>query len=194
MDGYGRSNPTSAAPPLIMQHIGLPWRVVLTGAESTGKTTLARALARHYETVWAPEYLRSFVEQKGALPEPADSRLVADGHLAQEQALLSRAQHVLFLDTDLISTYLYHGHYFGEHPSWLLYLSLQHAGDLYLLADIDIPWIPDEGQRDGSATRAALHARFRSELATRNLSHLLLSGTHGRRLHHACEAIDELLT
>lgn len=177
-----------------MQRVGSsPRRVVLTGPESTGKTTLARQLARHYETVWAPEYLRTFVEDKGALPGPADSRLVADGHLAQEQALLEQAQHVLFLDTDLISTYLYHRHYFGEQPSWLLNLSLQHAGDLYLLADIDIPWIPEEGQRDGPATRATLHARFRSELVTRNLPHVLLSGTPSHRLHRACEAIDKLL-
>ena len=117
-------------------------RVVLIGAESTGKTTLAEGLAAHYETVWAPEYLREFVERKGALPEPSDTRLIAQGHLAQEEALTPQAHRVLFLDTDLISTCVYHRYYFGPCPPWLERLSAQRSADLYLLTDTDIPGPP----------------------------------------------------
>ncbi len=168
-------------------------RVVLIGAESTGKTTLAEALAAHYQTVWAPEYLRAFVDQKGALPEPSDSRLIAQGHLAQEQALAPQARRVLFLDTDLISTCVYHRYYFGTSPTWLEHLSAEHHADLYLLTDTDLPWTPDPGQRDGPAVRAALHTLFRDELLARGVAHVLVSGSLDERMETAIRAVDGLL-
>ena len=167
-------------------------RVVLIGAESTGKTTLAQRLAAHYETVWAPEYLRQFVERKGALPEPSDTRLIAQGHLAQEKALRPQARRVLFLDTDLISTCVYHRYYFGTCPAWLHRRAAEQSADLYLLTDIDIPWTPDPGQRDGPAVRATLHMLFRDALQARGLAHVLLSGTLEARMKTALRAVDAL--
>ena len=167
-------------------------RVVLIGAESTGKTTLAEALAAHYETVWAPEYLREFVEQKGALPEPSDSRLIAEGHLAQEATFRPQAHRVLFLDTDLISTCVYHRYYFGTTLPWLERRAAERSADLYLLTDIDIPWTPDPGQRDGPAVRAALHAFFLDELLARSLPHVLVSGSTEARMETALRAVKAL--
>ena len=169
-------------------------RVVLIGAESTGKTTLAERLAAHYETVWVPEYLRDFVEQKGALPEPSDSRLITQGHLAQEAAFAPHAHRILFLDTDLISTCVYHRYYFGTALPWLERLSADHCADLYLLTDTDIPWTPDPGQRDGPAIRAALHTLFRDELQARGVAFVLVSGSVEKRMETAVRAIDALLS
>ncbi len=168
-------------------------RVVLTGAESTGKTTLAERLAAHYETVWAPEYLRVFVEQKGALPELSDNRLIAAGHLAQVETLMARAHRVLFLDTDLVSTCVYSQHYFGMCPPWLKQLSLKHHADLYLLMDTDLPWHADPGQREGPAIRELLHARFQDELQQRGVSVVRVSGASETRLAIALRAVDALL-
>src|SRR5690606_12547633 len=61
-------------------------RVVLIGAESTGKTTLATHLAAHYRTAWLPEYVRQFVEAKGASPVAEDVPAIARGHLAAARA------------------------------------------------------------------------------------------------------------
>ncbi len=168
-------------------------RVVLIGAESTGKTTLAEALAAHYETAWAPEYLREFVDRKGALPEPPDTRLIAEGHLAQEERFAPQARRVLFLDTDLIATCVYARYYFGACPAWLESLAHERSADLYLLTDTDIPWTADPGQRDGPAVRAEIHALLRDELQRRGVAFVLVSGSLDERMKTAIRAVDGLL-
>lgn len=168
-------------------------RVVLIGAESTGKTTLAERLAAHYDTVWAPEYLRAFVEEKGALPEPGDTLLIARGHRAQEKALARRARRLLVYDTDLISTCVYHRYYFGACPPVVERWSYEHSADLYLFTDTDVPWTPDPGQRDGPDVRAALHELFRRELEARSVAFVRVSGSVAARMATAIRAIDGLL-
>ena len=169
-------------------------RVVLTGAESTGKTTLAARLAAAYDTVWVPEYLRRFVAEKGALPGPADMDAVARGHMAAEDALRPQAHRVLFLDTDLLSSCVYNRYYFGHCPAWIVEASRARHADLYLLAGTDIPWAPDPGQRDGPAVRAELQRRFEAELVARGVPFVHLTGTVDARLRRAMQAVDALLT
>jgi len=169
-------------------------RVTLLGAESTGKTTLAEALAAHYETVWAPEYLRAFVDEKGALPTLSDTPAIVRGHLAREDALMPRANRVLFLDTDLVATCVYSRYYFGACPAWVARLSYERSADLYLLTDTDIPWVPDPGQRDGPAVRDELQAWFLDELEMRAVPYLRVSGALDRRMEAAVRAVDAVLS
>jgi len=168
--------------------------VVLIGAESTGKTTLAAQLAGHFGTVWHPEYLRTFVDEKGALPVAEDVTAIVEGHLAGVEALAPRARRVLILDTDLVSTCIYQRYYFGTCPPEVEAAAARHYADLYLLTGTDLPWTPDPGQRDGPAVRAALHALFRAELLRRNLPHLLIGGNESTRLHLAVQAVAALLS
>ena len=151
----------------------------------------ARALAAHYRTVWAPEYLRKFVHEKGSLPTESDTPLIARGHLDQEQQFLSKANRVLLLDTDLISTCLYHRYIFGSSPGWVQKTATERRADLYLLLDTDIPWIPDPGQRDGPEARAATQRLFIA--AMQPLPHVVVSGTQAQRLKAAVLHVDRLL-
>ncbi len=167
-------------------------RVVLIGAESTGKTTLAERLATHYDTVWAPEVLRAFVEEKGALPEPGDTLLIAQRHRAQEEALARRTHRLLIYDTDLISTCVYSRYYFGVCPPAVERWSHERSADLYLLTDTDLPWTADPGQRDGPDVRAALHTLFQRELEERGVAYVRVSGLLEERMETAIRAIDAL--
>ncbi len=166
-------------------------RVVLTGAESTGKTTLARALAAHYQTAWVPEYVRHFVEVEGRVPGETDTVQIARGHLAQAQRSLPRARRVLFLDTDLVSTCLYHRYYFGGEAPWVEEQAVRHRADLYLFLMPDIPWVPDPGQRESPKVRALLHDLFAD--AIRPLPHAMVAGSCKQRFQTAVTQVDRLL-
>jgi NadR type nicotinamide-nucleotide adenylyltransferase len=168
-------------------------RVVVTGAECTGKTTLAQQLAAHYEIPWLPEFARLFVEQKGTPVEPADVAIIARGHLQQEEAALRDAPRLLVFDTDLISTCLYSRYFFGECPEDILRLSVEREADLYLLAEPDIPWVPDPDQREGPETRTILQRQFEREHQRRGVRVVHVKGNEAVRRETATRAIDRLL-
>ena len=169
-------------------------RVVVTGSECSGKTTLARALAAHYEAVWVPEFARQFVIDKGAAPEYEDVEAIARGQIALEDERADEASRLLIKDTDLLSTLLYSRHYYGDCPQWIEGALEKRAADLYLLADIDVPWVPDGEQRDRGERREEMHELFRCALADRHLTVAEIRGSRGERLEAAVSWIDRLIS
>lgn len=169
-------------------------RVVATGSECTGKTTLAEALATHYDTICVPEYARQFVIEKGAAPEYQDVNIIARGQIALEDEMASRASKVLIQDTDLLSTLVYCRHYYDTVPEWIEDDLCKRAGDLYLLCDIDIPWIPDGDQRDRGDRREEMHDLFRSALVDRKLDFRVIGGRQDERLKSAVSMVGSLLS
>ncbi len=167
-------------------------RVVVTGSECTGKTTLARALAEHYDTVWVPEYVRQFVRDKGAAPVYADVDAIARGQVALEDELAARASRLLIQDTDLLSTVVYSRHYYGACPGWIDEALRGRLADLYLLAGIDVPWRPDGDQRDRGDRREEMQALFRGALTSREARSIEVRGPHAERLAAATQEIDRL--
>ena len=163
-------------------------RIVLTGAESTGKSTLAQALASHYE---APvvEYVRQYVNHLGRkLAE--DLEPIARGQLALEHDAASRATGRVLHDTNILSSILYAQHYFATHLDWLSCLPPSYS--LYLLCLPDIPWQPDPGQRDSAHARDELHRIFKAALDVRQLHYVEIGGDPATRLQHAIQAINAL--
>src|SRR5712671_3299103 len=118
-------------------------RVVFTGSESTGKSTIAAEVARHYGVEVVPEFVRTFAEQKGAPIDFSDHGLIARGQMALEDEYLTRATSLLIQDTDLLSTVVYCRHYFGRCPQWIEQAALARRPDLYLLCQTDAPWVAD---------------------------------------------------
>lgn len=167
-------------------------RVTVTGSESTGKTWLAQQLARHFDTVWAPEFARQYVLQKGAPLDASDVEPIARGQTNAEDTVLSRARELAILDTDLISTVVYAEHYYGSCPPWVERLAHHRLADLYLLCDIDLPWVPDAA-RDRPSARQELHAAFEDHLARFGAHYTLVRGIWEQREEAAITAIDALL-
>ena len=168
-------------------------RVVVTGSECTGKTTLAKALAEHYGAPWVPEYARHIVLEKGAAPVYRDVAAIARGQIALEDSLAAGASNLLIQDTDLLSTVVYSRHYYGGCPGWLEDGLRDRAADLYLLADIDVSWVADGEQRDRGDRREEMQALFRRALIERGLRFVEIRGSCDNRSRIAVEAIDKLL-
>ena len=171
---------------------GLARRVVLTGSECTGKTTLTADLARHYDAVWVPEYARSYAAGKGTPLDSGDVEPIAQGQIAVQDAALLLARRLLLFDTDLLSTAVYARHYYGRCPDWVTQAVLARSADLYLLCDIDVPWVLDP-QRDRPREREQLQALFEEALRSRNLPVVPIRGNWRERFDAAQKAIDALL-
>jgi NadR type nicotinamide-nucleotide adenylyltransferase len=169
-------------------------RVCLIGAECTGKTRLAEDLARHFGTVWVPEYAREYALHVARPLTYTDVGAIAEGQIALEAAVRGprSAGRVFFLDTDLISTVIYSRHHYGHCPEWIEREARKRRADLYLLLDIDVPWAADPA-RDSGERRDQLHDEFREGLEEFEARYELISGEWKERLRHAIRAIEATL-
>ena len=167
-------------------------RIVVTGSESNGKTTLARDLASWLGVPWIPEYARTYAEAKGGLLGPEDVDPIARGQMAREDDSIATA--VLeglvpvVLDTDLVSTTVYSESYYGSTAPWIIAEARRRRGDLYLLADTDLPSSAD-GVRDRPHARRDMHERFVAHLLGTDAAWVSIDGLGARRLEHAIAAV-----
>lgn len=159
-----------------------PLRVALLGAESTGKSTLAAALALHYQTVWVPEYLREFVEVQQRTPQALEQIMIARTQLAREEAAAMLATGVIFCDTTPLMTALYSQYYFVEVDEALLELAHAHRYDFTVVTEPTTPWIADGLQRESDEVRQEVHRRLLYTLDTASIPYLLVSGDTDTRL------------
>ncbi|MFL6052921.1 MAG: AAA family ATPase [Actinoallomurus sp.] len=190
-------------------------RVVVLGAESSGTTTLSRALAAYYSargggwaaTRWVPEYGRLYCEEKLALARRTDPdrwigdltwsseefTLIAERHLALEDAAARSGSPLLICDTDAFATSLWHERYLGVLSADAERLHARARHDLWILTDTAGVPFEQDGWRDGESIRERMSDRFREELDRRGLPYVLVTGTHEDRLATAVTAIDALL-
>lgn len=164
-------------------------KICIYGPESTGKTTLARRLAEHYNTVWAPEFAREYIACHGNKFTYKDISIFARGQLKLEERLVRRANKLLFCDTDFITTAIYSRHYFGRCPALVRKLASQKRYDLYLFTGADLPWVPDP-QRDLGARREEFEKIFKNEIIRRNIPFVIIRGMNRARLKTAIKAVD----
>ncbi len=181
--------------PLTQRPVG-PRRIVLTGSESVGKTTLATQLAQHFGVLCVPEFARGYALQKRAPLTSTDVDIVARGQMALEEEALAQAReagHTLLIhDTDLLSTVVYSHHYYGRCSQFVEETALARRPDQYLLLNIDVPWMPD-AVRDLGHSREAVHALFTSALARTAVPVTFIRGTWTERFAHAVHAVEALL-
>ena len=171
-----------------MEKIARPFRVCLTGAESTGKTELAKELASHFAAPWVPEYAREYAARVMRELSYMDVMPIARGQMELEARIAAGARDLLILDTDLLSTVVYSRHHFGACPAMIEALARTRLADLYLLLDVDVPWI-DDPVRDCGPTRDVLHERFCDVLDEFGANVRTISGEWDERLRQAIDAV-----
>ncbi|NCW43949.1 MAG: NadR-like protein [Gemmatimonadaceae bacterium] len=171
-------------------------RLVVTGSECTGKTTLAAALAARYDVPMAPEFVRGYAAAAGHAIGVDDHWPIARGQVAVQDATVANAlrleRPLVIFDTDLLSTVAYAWHYTGQCDPGVEAMARARVADHYLLLDIDVPWIAD-GVRDRGDQRRHLHTLFRDTLTRFGAPFTLISGSWDERFAAAVGNIDALL-
>ena len=173
-------------------------RIGIVGAESTGKTTLAQALAVRLaadtggRVAWVPELLREWCQRFGRTP------------LAHEQAPLLRAQHerieqaaathdIVVCDTTALMTAVYSRMIFGDRSLDDRAVELHRRMALTLLTALDLPWVADGLQRDGPQVREPVDRALRELMGAHRLPFAVVGGSGAQRLHNAAAATAALL-
>ena len=131
-------------------------KIVILGPESTGKSTLCEQLAQHYETMWCPEFAREYLLVNGTNYDFEDLEIIAKGQLAledeyatmlenQSETMMENGEHLpLFIDTNMYVAKVWCEFVFEKCHRFILDEIVKRQYDLYLLCNIDLPWVKDE--------------------------------------------------
>lgn len=167
-------------------------RIAILGAESSGKSTLCGALARRYDTLWVPEYLREFVDTHGRVPFESDQVGIACTQRAREDAAALQANEFLFCDTTPLMTALYSRVYWGRVDAQLETLASRHDYALTLVTAPDTPWVADGLMRESEEVRQRVFAMLVAELDARGIRFVLVEGDLPHRLRQVEAALKVL--
>jgi nicotinamide riboside kinase len=168
-------------------------RVIVTGTESTGKTTLCEQLQHHYDCIYIPDVSRDYIAALNRAYTYEDVLQIARDIIAVEDEAIAKKQSLIISDNDLINTKIWLQYYSWAVPQWLEDAIITRQPDLVLLCNIDLPWVADE-QRANPNDRDALFQQFIAELNKLGSKYQLISGDSTQRLQTAVNHIDFLLT
>ena len=153
------------------------YRIGVIGPESTGKSSLARYLAKRYEGVLVPEYAREFVERKGTT-DVTWNELCEIARKQIDELQANNQEPIVFFDTELIVTKVWFEYAFERVPEWLNEAIRQYPMDVYLLTYPDIPWQPDPARSNGSeAIRKKLFDRYEAEIQALDIPYYIIRHT-----------------
>jgi nicotinamide riboside kinase len=195
-------------------------KIVVIGPESTGKSTLCEKLAAHYNTLWVPEYAREYLEKNGADYTYEDLLHIAKGQIeleerisaklkvqsskfktekpiqnSQPSTLNSQRSTSLFIDTDMYVMKIWAEYVFNNCPNWILNRIAERKYDLYLLCDVDLPWIEDKlREYPEEHIRKKLFYFYKESMATQSTPWRIISGNYEERLQSAISHVDKTFT
>ena len=167
-------------------------KVCVFGPESTGKSTLTEQLARHYNTNFVPEYARGVIEDCNAKLKDKDIEKIARGHDDDVKKATLDANRVLFVDTDAITTKVWSLELFGTYPKVIDEIIAKTDYDLYLLLDVDVPYV-DDIVRYFPAKRKVFLQKLENELKRYGKPYKLISGSWENRFNMAVSLVDGMV-
>lgn len=165
-------------------------KVCILGGESSGKSTLAAALAARFGTVHVEEYGRELWERNGGTLVFSDMLHIAETQVNREEEALLNAFRFLFCDTSPLTTLFYSRHMFGRSDVALERLA-ERSYDLVVLCSPDIPFVQD-GTRQPDTFREDQHRWYLQELQRRSISYLRVTGNLEQRLHQVSQSMQNV--
>lgn len=167
-----------------------PRTLCLTGPESTGKTTLALALAEHLGAVLVPEVARHYLEGRTGY-ERSDVLEIARLQMAAEAEARETTDGLIVCDTDLLVIQVWWEEKYGTLPEELVEALRTQTPRSYLLLHPDVDWAADP-QRENPLDRDGLFARYQTLLAAGEHPHRTVAGRGAERIARALVAIEDL--
>jgi NadR type nicotinamide-nucleotide adenylyltransferase len=179
-------------------------KIAIIGPESTGKSTLCDQLAKHYHTEWCPEYAREYLLKHGANYTYDDLLVIAKGQIELEEKFeklvkskksSAEEQQLLFIDTDMYVMKVWAEFVFNKCHLYILEQIAERKYDLYLLCNIDLPWIKDElREYPDLETRKKIYSIYKDIVINQPVPWVDISGNYDERLKKAVAAVDQLLS
>jgi len=193
-------------------------KIVAIGPESTGKSSLCEQLAKHYNTLWCPEYAREYLTLHGMNYRYEDLLTIAKGQIELEEKCeslvrsresavksptnsfttddprLATDNSLLFIDTDMYVMKVWCEFVFGKCHQFILDQIAERTYDLYLLCDIDLPWTHDAlREYPDEAPRQQLYKIYKSILENQVIPWVEINGNYEQRIERAITAVDSIL-
>ncbi|HVZ46297.1 MAG TPA: ATP-binding protein [Ramlibacter sp.] len=171
-------------------------KISLLGAESTGKTTLALALRKHFDSrgrkaAVVSEVLREWCAREGRTPRPHEQLPIAREQEARVDAAATRSQ-VVIGDTSALMVAIYSAMLFEDGSLYRFGVEQQKRYDFTLVTGLDLPWVADGLQRDGPHVREPVDALVREALDKAGIAYRVVYGEGEERLANALAALGEL--
>ena len=156
-------------------------KIVFTGPESTGKTSITKAVASYFAMEWVREYARTYIETLDRPYQEADLLTIAKAQLEKEQALAATKPLFLCCDTSLLVLKIWSDYKYKRCDPWIIQKLHQQLPTLYFLCGTDVPWEYDP-QREHPKQRAELFTLYRKELDVLRIPYIILKGNLEERL------------
>lgn len=168
-------------------------RIAITGPESSGKSDLAKALAEHFDTTYAPEYARIYLEKNGPEYAYEDLDEICRGQIAEEEKALAATKRICFFDTDMLVLKIWSKFRFGRVSNVIEQAMSERKYDHYLLCKPDLPWSSDPLRESPSREeRDVLFNFYKNELESGNYTYSIIEGQGDERLNSAVNALKSL--
>lgn len=169
-------------------------KVVIIGPESTGKSTLSQQLAEHYETSWCPEYAREYLTTNNKQYNYDDLLNIAKGQIELESRLQETARnHLFIIDTDMYVMKVWCEVAFQDCHKWILKQIAERSYDLYLLCNVDLPWVADElREYPELKTRKRIYKMYKDIVVNTGKPWVEISGNYKDRFESAVDTIESI--
>ncbi len=168
-----------------------PKIIIITGAESTGKSELTTQLANYFKVPYIPEYAREYIENLGRKYSYSDVEIIAKKQVEQLNMLQKTDSSVIFADTWLVITKIWFEVVFKTFPAWMDAELKKTTVDLFLVCDTDLPWVPDKVRENGGEKRLSLQQKYIETIKKYNFNFEVVSGQKETRFKNALKFLKQ---